>query len=134
MALVCSVRKFHLDILHQLDVAILLVPLQMCRQVFATHVCTSPYIRQCCFETDADVPDAMLTEMGERVKPYIEKRGAKFFPDLQGINEMLLREVGVQNIVDSGICTKCECDTFWSHRATHGRRGVHAGAIMLPEE
>lgn len=93
-----------------------------------------PSIRQCCFETDADVPDAMHAEMGSRVAPYIQKRGDKFFPDLQGINEMLLREAGVQNIVDSGICTKCDCDTFWSHRATHGRRGVHAGAIMLPEE
>lgn len=93
-----------------------------------------PSIHDCCFETDWDVPEAMLDQMGDRVKPYIEKRGEKYFPDLQGINEMLLREAGVKNIVDSGICTKCRCDEFWSHRATHGRRGVQAGVIMLPRE
>ncbi len=93
-----------------------------------------PSIRQCCFETDSDVPDAMIAEMGNSVKPYIQTRGKKFFPDLQGINAMLLRDAGVTNIVDSGLCTKCMCDTFWSHRATQGRRGVHAGVIMLPKE
>ncbi|MDO5547824.1 MAG: peptidoglycan editing factor PgeF [Eubacteriales bacterium] len=93
-----------------------------------------PSIRECCFETDRDVPDAMLEEMGDKVRPYIAARGAKYFPDLQGINTMLLQEAGVVNIVDSGICTKCHCDVFWSHRATQGRRGVHAGVIMLPME
>ena len=93
-----------------------------------------PSIRNCCFETDRDVPDAMREEMGERVNPYIEKRGVKYFPDLQGINTMLLREAGVEQIVDSEICTKCHSDVFWSHRATQGHRGVHAGVIMLPKE
>lgn len=92
-----------------------------------------PSIRQCCFETDADVPEAMLAQMGEKVRPFVQRRGAKYFPDLQGINAMLLREAGVTQIVDSGICTKCHSDIFWSHRATQGVRGVHAGVIMLPE-
>lgn len=93
-----------------------------------------PSIRQCCFETDADVPDAMRETMGAQIEPFIEKRGEKFFPDLQGINQKLLADAGVRNIVDSGLCTKCHCDTFWSHRATQGRRGVQAGIIMLEEE
>ena len=42
-----------------------------------------------------------------------------------------LESCGVRNIVDSGMCTKCMHDTFWSHRATHGNRGVQAGVIML---
>lgn len=92
-----------------------------------------PSIRTCCFETDRDVPDAMLEEMGEKAAPYIAKRGEKYFPDLQGINRMLLQEAGVTNIVDSEICTQCRCDEFWSHRATKGKRGVQAGVIMLPK-
>lgn len=92
-----------------------------------------PSIRSCCFETDWDVPEAMLEQMGEAVRSYLPRRGDKWFPDLQGINQALLRQAGVTQIVDSGLCTMCHADTFWSHRATQGRRGVQAGAIMLPD-
>ena len=92
-----------------------------------------PSIRSCCFETDADVPAAMAEMMGTRVEPFVHPRGQKFFVDLQGINRMSLLAAGIQqeHIVDSEICTKCECDEFWSHRATNGRRGVQAGVICL---
>ena len=90
-----------------------------------------PSIRQCCFETDADVPEAMVRQLGASAEPFIMERGVKFHIDLQGINTMLLREAGVENIVDSGICTRCRHDEFWSHRATNGKRGVQAGIICL---
>ncbi len=93
-----------------------------------------PSIRQCCFETDDDVPQAMRETMGDAVLPFIQRRGGKFFIDLQGINRIRLEQAGVRAVVDSGLCTKCMQDTFWSHRATHGRRGVQAGVIMLEEE
>ncbi len=71
--------------------------------------------------------------MGERVHPFVEARGVKFHVDLQGINAMLLREAGLNagNIIDSGLCTYCHSDEFWSHRVTHGERGVQAGVICL---
>ena len=92
-----------------------------------------PSIRQCCFETDADVPEAMERQIGARVRPFIAERGAKFHIDLQGINTMLLESAGLapENIIDSGLCTFCHSDEFWSHRATHGKRGVQAGVICL---
>lgn len=95
-----------------------------------------PSIRSCCFETDADVPTAMENMMGAQVEPFVQPRGQKFYVDLQGINRMTLLAAGVrvENIVDSGICTKCEHEEFWSHRATNGRRGVQAGVICLREE
>lgn len=93
-----------------------------------------PSIRQCCFETDADVPQTMRETMGSAVDPYIESRGKKYFIDLQGINSQHLRQAGVTQITDSGLCTKCRHDEFWSHRATNGKRGVQAGIIMLKEE
>lgn len=93
-----------------------------------------PSIHQCCFETDADVPDAMRETMGDTVEPFIEKRGEKYFIDLQGINRMRLEQAGVGNIVESGLCTKCMHEEFWSHRATNGLRGVQAGIIMLEDK
>lgn len=92
-----------------------------------------PSIGQCCFETDADVPEAMEREMGDQVHPFVQARGEKFYVDLQGINAMLLRGAGLDagNIIDSGLCTYCHSDEFWSHRVTHGERGVQAGIICL---
>ncbi|MGE4548033.1 MAG: peptidoglycan editing factor PgeF [Intestinibacillus sp.] len=92
-----------------------------------------PSIRQCCFETDADVPAAMEAELGARVRPFIEERGPKFHIDLQGVNAQALAEAGVraENVVDSGLCTRCHSGEFWSHRATNGRRGVQAAVICL---
>lgn len=92
-----------------------------------------PSIRQCCFETDADVPEAMEQSMGAAVQPFIEKRGAKWFVDLQGINASLLSSAGLtaDHIIDSGMCTYCMSDEFWSHRVTKGIRGVQAGIISL---
>ena len=92
-----------------------------------------PSIGPCCFETDADVPEAMERQMGAAVRPFIAARGVKFHVDLQGINTMLLRNAGLaaENILNSGLCTYCHSDEFWSHRVTHGRRGVQAGVICL---
>lgn len=92
-----------------------------------------PSIAICCFETDEDVPQAMQNEMGSSVLRFITTKGRKFHIDLQGINKMLLEDVGLleENIINSDICTYCHSDEFWSHRKTKGQRGVHAGIICL---
>lgn len=92
-----------------------------------------PSICQSCFETDADVPDAMRKQMGAAIEPYIIKKGHKFHVDLQEIEADTLRRAGLlpENIINSGLCTRCLHDVFWSHRATNGKRGVQAGVICL---
>ena len=92
-----------------------------------------PSIRQECFETDADVPEAMERLLGVAVRPYIREKGAKFHVDLQGIGVKLLRDAGLapENVIDSGLCIMCHSDEFWSHRATRGVRGVQGGVICL---
>ena len=92
-----------------------------------------PSIRQECFETDADVPEAMEELLGAQVHPFIMEKGPKFHVDLQGIGVKLLQDAGLsaENVIDSGICTMCHSDEFWSHRATHGVRGVQGGMICL---
>ena len=92
-----------------------------------------PNIGKCCFETDADVPDAMVAAFGEEVNAFIEKRGEKYHLDLKAINALILRRAGVQHIDISDNCTMCEHDRFWSHRYTQGDRGSQ-GAIIVCKE
>lgn len=89
-----------------------------------------PNIGQCCFETDGDVPAAMLEAFGADAKPYICQKGEKFFVDLKGLNALGLRRRGVAHLDISTECTCCKPHRFWSHRATKGVRGSQ-GAIIV---
>lgn len=90
-----------------------------------------PAIGACCFETDADVPEAMRAAFGADAAPYITRRGEKFFVDNRGLCAMQLRRAGVQTIDQNTDCTRCQPERFWSHRATGGDRGSLAAVIML---
>ena len=92
-----------------------------------------PNVGQCHFETDADVPEAMIRAYGEEVKQFIETRGAKFHLDLKAINALALRRAGVRRIDISEDCTMCSPDRFWSHRITGEKRGTQ-GAIIVCKE
>lgn len=89
-----------------------------------------PNIGPCCFETDADVPEAMLAAFGEDVRPYLRPAGSKYFVNLKEINGLILRRAGVRHIEISPECTMCQSNRFWSHRVTRGQRGSQ-GAIIL---
>lgn len=92
-----------------------------------------PGIGGCCFETDADVPQAMLAQLGGLAKPYITRAGEKYHVDLKAINRAVLLDAGLTggHIDVSGECTCCLHETYWSHRYTHGVRGSQAAVIML---
>ena len=92
-----------------------------------------PGIGKCCFETHADVPQAMLDSLGDVAKPYITQAGEKYHVDLKAINRAVLLAAGVaeERIDVSGDCTCCQHERFWSHRYTGGLRGSQAAAIML---
>lgn len=92
-----------------------------------------PCISKCCFETDRDVPEAMLAALGQEAEAYITGSGPKYHVDLKGINALHLRRAGVEMIDISDDCTACQPDRFWSHRVTHGDRGSLASLIFLPE-
>ena len=89
-----------------------------------------PNIGACCFETDSDVPEAMLSALGEDARPFIRQQGDKFHVDLKQLNALWLRRSGVSNITISKRCTACRPDLFWSHRVTKGERGSQ-GAIII---
>ena len=92
-----------------------------------------PNIGPCCFETDADVPEAILAAYGEEAGAFIEQRGEKYHLDLKAINALGLRRAGISHIDISNNCTMCEHDRFWSHRYTKGVRGSQ-GAIIVCKE
>ena len=92
-----------------------------------------PNIGQCHFETDSDVPQAMLAAFGPEAEPFIRAAGDKFYLDLKQINALSLRRAGLRHIEISEECTVCQCHRFWSHRATRGLRGSQ-GAVILRKE
>ena len=92
-----------------------------------------PNIAKCHFETDADVPNAMIAAFGEDVNAFIEKRGEKYYLDLKAINACILRRAGVEHIEISDDCTYCQSDRFWSHRVTRGERGSQGALITCKE-
>ena len=93
-----------------------------------------PNIGVCCFETHADVPEAMLSALGDKAKPYIHPKGEKFHVDLKMRNALWLQSRGVSNIEISNACTACDPNLFWSHRITGGIRGSQGAVIVCKEE
>ena len=89
-----------------------------------------PNIGGCCFETHADVPDAVRSVLGPGAENYIFPAGEKFRVDLKGVNAALLRRAGVRDIEISTDCTACRPDRFWSHRRVGNDRGSLAAIIV----
>ena len=90
-----------------------------------------PCIGKCCFETDWDVPQAMLDALGPKALTAITQKDEKYFVDNKFCNALWLQRAGVGGLDISPDCTMCRPDRYWSHRVTHGERGTQAGIIML---
>ena len=92
-----------------------------------------PNIGFCCFQTDADVPQAMEKTYGNAAQPCIRPHGDKYYVNLKAINALSLKNAGVTHIEISDACTVCQHQRFWSHRVTGGLRGSQ-GAVILCKE
>lgn len=90
-----------------------------------------PCIGPCCFETDAEVPEAMLAALGKAAETTIRPVGQKYYVNLKAVNVLWLHRAGVAQIDVSEDCTACRPDRFWSHRRVGGNRGSLAAIIML---
>ena len=93
-----------------------------------------PCISQCCFETDADVPNAMLQALGEDARSCIRPQGEKYYVNLKELNALWLRKVGLCHIDIAQECTCCEPQRFWTHRKVGNERGSLAAMILLGGE
>ncbi len=92
-----------------------------------------PNIGQCCFQTDADVPQAMLAAFGKEAEAFIQRKNQKYYVNLKELNALALRGAGVEQIAISAECTVCNRDQYWSHRVVGNLRGSQ-GAIIVCKE
>lgn len=98
-------------------------------------ICTiGPVIGKCCYEID-DICAAQFKALNEIDTSLIlsEKGGGKYMADLALTNKLLLINAGVkeENITISDLCTRCNSDLLWSHRATNGNRGTMAAFMQI---
>jgi YfiH family protein len=82
-----------------------------------------PAIGPCCYTVGRDVVDAFAD------RPDLVSEGKL---DLWEANRQALLEAGVrrENIELSGICTRCESDRFFSHRANGGQPAGRFAALI----
>ena len=92
-----------------------------------------PNIGHCCFQTDGEVPQALLEAYGPEIAPMIRAEHGKFYPDLKKINALALTRAGVPVVDISTDCTVCQNTRFWSHRV-HGALRGSQGAIIVCQE
>lgn len=93
-----------------------------------------PSICQDCYEVSEDVADAFKEAFpGHADEILLDKKNGKYQLDLWGANETVLTEAGVlkENIAVTNICTCCNPDLLFSHRASHGKRGNLGAFIYL---
>ena len=59
----------------------------------------------------------------------------KHIVDLKEVNRRTLLSAGLlpENILVSDLCTKCNSDLLFSHRATNGKRGGLSAFISMTE-
>lgn len=96
-----------------------------------------PSICRDCYEVSSDVAvefEAAYTK-SEYNSMIINKNNGKYQLDLHKANYYNLINSGIcdNNIAITDICTCCNPDLLFSHRASKGLRGNLGGFIMLPE-
>jgi len=89
-------------------------------------------IHDCCFEVKEDFKSELISLAGaDMAKRYIRCENGVMHADLVGINLHFLNEAGIlqENVCVDPLCTCCDPKTFFSHRATKGKRGTMCAVI-----
>jgi hypothetical protein len=76
----------------------------------ASSAYLGPTIRVCCFEVGQEVAeqfDAQFVDRSLGPKPHV---------DITTYTAAVLKKHGIQNIIDSGLCTRCDGSLFHSYR------------------
>lgn len=92
-----------------------------------------PCIGACCYEVGAEVTAGARASLPAPDEALAATGPSTWRLDLVAANAQLLRAAGVLagNVELSGICTSCQSDHFFSHRAQHGRAGRFAAIIGM---
>ena len=89
--------------------------------VAATAAAIGPGIGACCYEVGDEVLAAFA--------PLGPGHGEGRMLDLTAVARKLLERAGVPEVEDSGLCTACDGELFFSHRAAGPRTGRQAGLV-----
>lgn len=92
-----------------------------------------PAISKCCYEVDKPCADNFYALNLDDSKFVFKKDDGKFMVDLLECNRQILLSAGVkaENITVSDLCTKCNSNLLWSHRATNGKRGTMSAFMTI---
>ncbi len=94
-----------------------------------------PSICQSCYEVSSDVADRFFEVFGKKHGDELlySKENGKYQLNLHKACELTLLEAGVlpEHLDVTDLCTCCNPELFFSHRASNGKRGNLAGVMML---
>lgn len=98
--------------------------------------CICPSIRKCHFEVDKDVKEQFYNEFKDlnEIDDIIEQTSDnKWNIDTVLINKVILEDLGLKqnNIIDSGLCSVCNCDKIHSFRVEKDGYGLATALIKL---
>jgi len=102
-------------------------------QVQDIIVALGPSIGPCCFEVDIKLLEEFRKLEIPETYIYKSKNYNKINIDLLEVNKNLVIKSGIkqENIIKSDVCTMCNHDWLFSHRATQGKRGTTGAFLML---
>ncbi len=94
-----------------------------------------PSICQECYEVSEDVISEFQTQFDKKHwdSLFYKKENGKYQLNLWAANEIILLEAGVrrENIAVTNVCTCCNSELLFSHRASNGKRGNLAAFLAL---
>lgn len=97
-----------------------------------------PSICQDCYEVSGDVIDAFCKTFEKKYwdRLFYSKEGGKYQLDLWEANRIILLDSGIRedHILMPGLCTCCNPDFLFSHRASKGKRGNLGAFLGLKKE
>lgn len=99
-------------------------------------VCIGPSICKTCYEVGEDTAAEFSQAFPDVTSEIIQKNSrGMYFLDLWKANEYLLKKEGIlpEHLSVTDLCTCCNPELLFSHRATKGRRGNLAAFLALAE-
>ena len=96
-------------------------------------VCVGPSIKKCCFSSEDESFKKKFTDVWKYENEYIyyEENSKRFHIDLGYVIKKDLINLGVkeENIIIPDICTKCNCDMFFSYREATNKKYSDYGTM-----
>jgi YfiH family protein len=94
-----------------------------------------PSICQDCYEVSEDVIEQFKAAFDEKYWSvlFYQKENGKYQLNLWKANEIVMLEVGIlrEHIAVTNVCTNCNSEELFSHRASKGQRGALAAFLAL---